>query len=261
MKSALLTSIIGLLFISPPIILHAALGDNLISCWTLDEVSGTRLDSVVASANDLTDNNTVASATGKIGNAADFETGNNEYLSHVSNVGLLLNDVDWTICGWINLESNTGASQFMFVKDNDAAGSGALVNLSDEPLVYLNGGASGVALASPISIATWYQLCSRHDAIANTISIQVNQLAVVSSAATPPTDAGAALRIGAREASGFEGYFDGLIDELAFWKRVLSDAEITDLYNSGNGRSCSYIIAGAGGGGSHPNRNFIGFSR
>ncbi len=48
--------------------------------WPLDETSGTRADSV--GSNDLTDNNTVLSATGMFGNAADFEATSNEWLSH-----------------------------------------------------------------------------------------------------------------------------------------------------------------------------------
>src|SRR3990167_10705009 len=60
---------------------HATLTDGLVSYWTLDEASGVRYDSVVASANDLTDNNTVASATGKFNDAASFLAANSESLS------------------------------------------------------------------------------------------------------------------------------------------------------------------------------------
>jgi hypothetical protein len=40
--------------------------------------------------------------------------------------------------------------------------------------------------------------------------------------------------------------WDGLIDEVGFWKRVLTSAERTELYNSGNGRDYAYITAAAG---------------
>ena len=32
-----------------------------------------------------------------------------------------------------------------------------------------------------------------------------------------------------------EGFFDGIIDEVGIWSRVLTGAEVTTLYNSGNG--------------------------
>ncbi len=47
---------------------HAALTDNLSAYWKLDEASGTRVDS--AGSNDLTSNNSVGQAVGKLGNAS-----------------------------------------------------------------------------------------------------------------------------------------------------------------------------------------------
>jgi uncharacterized protein (DUF1786 family) len=33
-----------------------------------------------------------------------------------------------------------------------------------------------------------------------------------------------------------DGGFGGYIDEVGFWERVLTQPEITDLYNAGNGK-------------------------
>ncbi len=53
------------------------------------------------------------------------------------------------------------------------------------------------------------------------------------------------------------GTWDGLIDEVGFWKgRVLSGAERTELYNAGAGRDYAYIIAGAAAG--HPTTKRFG---
>ena len=54
--------------------------DDLISWWSMDEESGERADSHGTMT--LTDNATVLYDTGKVGNAADFEAGTSEYLSH-----------------------------------------------------------------------------------------------------------------------------------------------------------------------------------
>ena len=74
---------------------RAAAGDdgdnlltNLISFWEMEEASGTRVDAVVASGNDLTDNATVTQNPGKVGNAAQFTLATSEWLSHVSNASL-----------------------------------------------------------------------------------------------------------------------------------------------------------------------------
>src|SRR5207247_6557818 len=85
---------------------------GLVSYWKLDDVSDgsgpvTRLDSV--GSNHLTDNNTVASAPGKIGNGADFESANNEFFSitDASQNGLDITG-DLTISCWVKFESVVG---------------------------------------------------------------------------------------------------------------------------------------------------------
>lgn len=78
---------------------ESTLTNNLISFWKLEEASGTRVDEV--SGYDLTDNNTVAQGTGKIGNAAEFVDANSESLTHVSNSDFQTGDVDWTWAGWV----------------------------------------------------------------------------------------------------------------------------------------------------------------
>ncbi len=53
--------------------------------------------------NDLTDNNTVTQASGKIGNAAQFAVANLEYLSIASNSTLQVADEDFWLAGWVLL--------------------------------------------------------------------------------------------------------------------------------------------------------------
>ena len=45
--------------------------------------------------------------------------------------------------------------------------------------------------------------------------------------------------IGAKYNAGTSNFFDGQIDEVAFWNEALTSAEITALYNSGYGMSAS----------------------
>lgn len=66
----------------------STLNDNLVAHWKLDESSGTRNDS--KGANHLTDNNTVTSAAGKLGDAADFESSNSERLTLADNADMSL---------------------------------------------------------------------------------------------------------------------------------------------------------------------------
>jgi hypothetical protein len=79
----------------------------------------------------------------------------------------------------------------------------------------------------------------RHDAANNLLKISVNDV----------TDSvahtfGSFANVGAVHYMG--NAWDGLIDESFFFKRFLSDAEVTDLFNAGAGRSYSYITGGGG---------------
>ena len=77
--------------------------DNFIAFWKLGEASGTRVDSI--GSNDLTDNNTVTQAAGKIGNCAQFTAANSEYLSIADNAALSTGDIDFSIVFWVYFDS------------------------------------------------------------------------------------------------------------------------------------------------------------
>jgi hypothetical protein len=86
----------------------------------LNEENGTRIDCF--GANHLTDNNTVAYAAGKQGNAALFASADSEYLSIADNASLSMgNNADFTVGGWVNL-STLGSLRALIAK---GASSGA----------------------------------------------------------------------------------------------------------------------------------------
>lgn len=224
-----------------------ALTDNLISFFELDNVNDSH------GSNNLTNINSVAFVTGLVGNAGDFELSLTAYLSHTSNASLQMGDIDFTICAWVNPESGSGITMQIVAKDDDAASSrDYTLDLSSlVPRFYINGGGGGLeaTTASALSTATWYFLVARHDAAGDQVSICVNDGTVFTGntgGAVPHTSA-AEFRIGAREYLSFENHFDGLIDQVGLWKRKLSAAEITELYNAGAGRSYAYISGGTTG--------------
>lgn len=226
-----------------------ALTDNLISYWKLDETSGTRADAVVATGNDLTDNNTVTSNPGKIGNAGQFTFANTEYLSHADNASLSAGDIDISFAGWMYLDSKA-TYQVLLSKHDGAtiAGSEYLI-MYDQGLdrftftVYQGTTNSGTIAANNLgspSTATWYYIVAWHDATANTVNIQVNNGTVDSvSYSNGINDTTTAFDIGALSNTGFA--MDGRIDEVGLWKRTLTVQERTDLYNSGNGFTYPFI--------------------
>ena len=210
-----------------------ALTDNLISFFELEEASGTRVDSVVASGNDLSDNNTVTQQTGKVGNCAEFTHTNSESLSRASNASLATGDIDFSFAGWIYFTSAFLNAE-PIAKDNGSQYEYTLyTNGSSQVRWYVEGtaGSSDILLITG-SLTTWYFFAVWHDSVNNVVGGSIND-------GTPVT---ASYSGGARStahpfALGGSPYFSGLLDQVGFWKKVLSPAEITQLYNGGAGLS------------------------
>lgn len=215
-----------------------ALLTNLISYWKMDEASGTRVDA--HGTNDLTDNNTVGSAAGKINDAGVYASANSEFLDHADNASLSTGNIDYTITCWI-FPTTLGSDRIILAKDESGQREYALDfhNASTTLRYYINGGSVIVSSDPIITTNTWFFVCIWHDATADTINIQLNDETPISQSTggTPPDDTTADFSVGARDFSGFEQYFDGKIDEVGFWKRVLTSQERADLYNSGAGLS------------------------
>lgn len=230
--------------------LSAALSDNLVACWTLDEASGTRNDSV--GTNHLTDNNTVTTGTAKVGtNAAQFTNANSESLSIADNAALSTGDIDYTVCAWVNLDT-LGGLRNIASKYSDPGGSG-----NEEWQLFW--GHSGiynrfvfrVTTSTEIvadtfgvpSTGTYYAVCGVHDAGANQIRISVNgsNIDQTSHSGGSP-DSAAKFSLGTLDGGQF---MDGRLDEVAFWKQALDSTELAAYYNSGTGVSCSSMTGGA----------------
>jgi len=211
---------------------------SLISYWALDETSGTRLDS--HGSNHLTDNNTVTQNTGKIGNAAQFTSANSEFLSVADNALLSTGDIDFTIAGWVYFDT-ISVDRPVAGKWLTAGNREYIVQLDGTVnkirLYVSNDGTATANVASSVvcTTATWYYFVAWHDSAGNTINIQVNNGTVDSTAhSTGVRDGTAGLRLGNNQNTGTD-YMNGRIDGLGFWKRILTSAERTNLYNSGSG--------------------------
>lgn len=213
---------------------------DLVSYWKLDEASGNALDA--HSSNDLTDNNTVGSATGKINNARDFESGSSEYFTG-STSAFSFDDEDFSVSFWINFE--TIANTFL-VGQWDGINNKWLIYFPGDTVKFLTDDVFFNTGWTPAATGTWYHVVLVHDFTNTECLWYVNGSEVGSSAqrgVNPGTTTPFAV---GGNAAGSVGYLDGLIDELGIWNRVLTPTEVSDLYNSGAG--LSYEEFGGGGG-------------
>lgn len=232
-----------------------ALTDSLISYWAIDEDSGTRVDKVTATGNDLNDNNTVGQTTGHVyPNAGAFAVASSRYLSRADNDSLRFGGTAFTWLLWIQIAAASG-DQIIVGKDDVGTNREYIINY-DTGLAQFScstwtgsGGAGRVDLAAssfgtPI-INTWYMLMVKSDQTLNYISVNNGTVNTVS--AVNAGWAGAApFNIGARNSGALP--WGGKIGPVAFWKRAVPAAEITQIWNGGSGMTHAAMVAASASG-------------
>ena len=229
------------------VVLHAALADNLTWYFELNEASGNAIDSVAAA--NLTDTNTVTSAAGKVGNARDYTAANSEYFTGADSAARSTGDIDFTLAGWAWFDS--AATAMDFLSKWETGQQEFLLRRAGVDVIQFYVSADGSATtnvdsAVAISTGTWYFIAARHDSTNNLIRLRVDTTdATAVSHAGGVFDSSTALLFGAILPATPTNFLDGRMDEWGFWKRHLSDAELTTLYDSGTGMSYSDITGGA----------------
>lgn len=221
--------------------LRSSLLEGLVGYWKLDEASGNAIDSHWTGRN-LTDNNTVTSAAGKINDARSFASASSEFFSRASDADLSTGDVDFTCATWVFITDKT-AFRDVISKSGAATGDefALFYHVTDDRFAFHireNGTgsflrANATDLGSP-STSTWYFLVGWYQASNNTVHVKANDGADNSAAGGNGTIAtNENFYIGTYR--GGSSLWNGRIDEAAFWKRLLTSAEMTLLYNNGNG--------------------------
>ena len=208
------------------------LTSNIIAAWDLEEASGTRVDS--ANSYDLTPSaSDPGNAAGKDGNAADFTSANSQYLRLAVNAASEFNfeDSDFTIAIWINPDNLSGSPAYFYMDSVTIIDNGAA-----KPSFAVTG-AGAVTHSSDITTSTWANLlvCT-HDSVNDLVKMSLNGGAYETSAASGGANAlgDGYLHIGSSNTPG--DYYDGKIDSVTVWGKALSQAEVTELYNSGTGK-------------------------
>lgn len=242
---------------------EAAIQDGLISHYKFDEASGASaaLDAQGRINGDLTqDDNSVppfpiptSGATGKIGNAWDYERDNQEFLDEGGVI--FANAAAATVSGWVNPESlDAGEFYTIFSEEQSTktTNKDAFFQIIDGGKLSLGlelGGAShDIVTTDSVLIMTgqWSHVAFTftNDGIDAIVKLYVNGQVEKTAAVTPNNiDALNELMVGVIEDSDGSETFDGLIDDLGFWERALSDDEIQGIFNSGNdGKDISQAV-------------------
>ena len=222
---------------------NSSLATDLKAFWEFEETSGTRVDS--HGSNDLTDDSSVGSTTGKCGtNAVDFVRSSSDSLSIADNADVNPTG-DTSFACWFKLTTDTsGQIRAFFGKDGGATTRGYaswFFNSSGTHqfkfFVSQDGSSSEeltVGIGSTLSTGTWYHVVGVWDASTSTIEFFLDGVSVGTATGTRTAihDNGASFYVG-RFGNYSGDYTDMAIDDMGLWHRKLTNPQITGLYNGG----------------------------
>lgn len=227
-----------------PSIARADLTTNLVSYWQLDEASGNAADSVASIT--LTPGGSLGYVSAFINNGANGGASNStKYLANTSSAPLSGSQIAtaFTMSGWVNMYDVSTDKIFMFMNNSDGGNRRQVyirfLNSGDHAGVGTfpgGGGSSGGGTGSAtLSASTWYLLTVTYDG--SNLKLYVNDTLdgtfsfaySTGFANTPSTSL-----LGQYEGGIYETA-SAIIDEVGVWSRALSGAEVTELYNSGDG--------------------------
>jgi hypothetical protein len=198
----------------------------------MDEASGNAIDA--HGSNDLTDTNTVGAA----GGMRDFEADNAEYFTINDNDELSTGTaVSWTFAAWVRPETTGGFPMIGMKGWGDAGEREWVLYLSSAALTmeWDNGSGTGSlteTTTGALSADTLYFVTCGYDATNDLFHVSVNAGTAQSDSEATGARAGAGpFVIGASPLQTV--YWDGRIGPTGFWKRALTGAERTELYNAG----------------------------
>jgi len=180
----------------------------------------------------LTNNGDVTFASGKIGNAATLD-GINQTLSTTLNGGGYVSGT--SVSMWMKKTGSKSTCGLIQAVDGDFSGW-TVINEGDSGWFLLAGSGSGWSLQTSSFLGiddSWHHVAIIFDP--SNINIYIDGSLIAQETAVDYTTA--SIKIGSYDyfSGSTSQTFDGQIDAFGVWSRALSDAEVSALYNSGNG--------------------------
>lgn len=183
--------------------------------------------------------NAITFVAGKINNSIEGD-GTTSYVTYAS---ILPQNDTFTTTGWFYLDELPGAGTIDTIWGNEKAGVGigkVYVDQGGNIVMVSQSSTYQVSIAG-ISATTWYFFEAGYNHSTGRLFLRVNDGA--KSNGTNPIPAGwqyvgdgnVDVAASNRGDTNHEQWFNGRIDELAFYNRTLEPAEVTNLYNSGLG--------------------------
>jgi azurin len=209
---------------------------GIVSYWKLDESSGNAIDAA-GGGNNGTVTGATHGVTGKINTAYSF-SGTTPKVNCGTNTNLAF--TTGTIGCWVNLSTLSPSGDGVIISKGDASGEyngWALIYEADGLFKFQTYTASGshttyTFSTTTLAANTWYYLAVSFNGSSLVTYINGNQ--VTTTETNLPVTTVYPFVIG-NNANAANFAFNGVIDEVGAWNRVLTPAEVTSLYNAGAG--------------------------
>jgi len=209
--------------------------------WTLNGSTGDVVDSVGSFPG--TNNGATRNVNGIIDKAFSFAT--NDYVNFSENSSLDFNNENFSISFWVNA-SVINSADTLFSKGKPSGGNWDYTIRVDNPGKILfrtfDGAQRDLTSDLTLSTNTWYHVVVTTDNSADTKIIYINGVENGTQAFGHKYSSNLDLLMGASNDSGSVSlFYNGLIDEVGIWNRVLTPTDVSDLYNSGSGDSYPFV--------------------
>lgn len=210
-----------------------SLVDNLVAGWKLDESSGNAAD--VLSIVTLSNINSVTYGAGIINNGVQPRNSGKKYLSASHNSVFNFGTGDFSISFWAKLLDTSLNSTENLIRHYSGGGWVVQFKSTNRQIYFFatsTGPATSVTNAIPNDTDWHHYVFTRTGGVAK---IYVDGVDKTNSGTvgTGSVNVTTPFYIGSNGTS--EG-FDGTVDEVYLWNRLLSGAEVLELYNSGAGK-------------------------
>ena len=212
---------------------------DLLAYWPLDETSGSAADS---SGNGYTGtlSGTISQGTGgKLGTCYNFEADSSGYINFGNTLGSLFDLQDVSVSCWINIESQPSNRAVIGTWNGDNCWM--VYTTASEVVAVVNYGSGNVQTVSNSALSTgvWHHIIYTADRdgythlyIDGAVQNDSDNISAGSAANLSTTNQ---LNVGTWGDGYTDACFDGKLDEIGIWTRVLTADEVSELYNSGSG--------------------------
>jgi hypothetical protein len=222
------------------------LTNGLVAYWKMDEVADgtTPVDRTDSWVNGITLVDTAAATDdnpGKLGNAAEFETGESNTMAVATDHASLDFTSSFSVSLWARKET-ASVLEYLVSKWNTGSQRSWNINCSAANVfgfaMSTDGGNTAVVTASAttfgsVTINTYYHIVATFDDTANEMKIYVNGTPDTATQTGTPFNSTQPVKVSGHTTTS--SLFDGRIDEVAIWNRAITSAEVAELYNSGTG--------------------------